>query len=87
MSSDNLAQLRQISDRMTAINSEVSQRVIATSAEPNLMAQAYDAIRGEGSGANGMAALRLALLADGVAEEEIDAIGALYVRCLLDPSL
>ncbi len=87
VASEHIAELRRISDRMRSINEGVSQRIVATSNAPDLMATAYAAINGDVSGSDGMAALRAALLADGVAEEHIDAIDALYVRCLLDPSL
>ena len=87
VSSENVAQLRRIDRRMRSVNEQVSQRIVATSNEPDLMARAYAAIRGEVSGSDGMAALRSALLADGVAEDHIDSIEALYVSCLLDPSI
>ena len=80
-------QLRRISDRMRSINEQTSQRIVASSAQPDLMARAYGAINGDVPGSEGMSALRAALRADGVAEDQIDAIDALYVRCLLDPSL
>ena len=85
--SDHIAELRRISDRMRSINERASERLVSTSAQPESMARAYAAINGELSGAEGMEALRSALLADGVPEEQIDVIDALYVRCLLDPSL
>lgn len=87
VSSENVAQLRRIDQRMRSVNEQVSQRIVATSNEPDLMARAYAAIRGEASGSDGMAALRSALLADGVAEAHIDSIEALYVSCLLDPTI
>lgn len=87
VSSENLAQLRRIDDRMRSVNEQVSQRLVATSNEPDLMARAYAAIRGDVSGSDGMAALRSALLADGVAEEHLASIEALYVSCLLDPTI
>jgi hypothetical protein len=86
-SSENLAQLRRISERMTSINEQVSQRLVGSSRAPDLMATAYAAIRGEISGAEGITALRSALMADGVSEAHLDSIEALYVRCLLDPTL
>ena len=84
---DPIAQLWQISDRMRSINDRASRRLAASSREPDLMATAYAAIKGEVSGAAGMSALRAALRADGVTEDRIEAIDALYLRCLLDPSL
>ncbi len=87
VASEHIAELRRISDRMRSINEGVSQRIVAASKAPDMMETAYAAIKGEASGSEGMAALRSALLADGVAEEHVDAIDALYVRCLLDPSL
>ena len=85
--SEHIAELRRVSDRMKAINQQVSARLVSTSAEPDLMAKAYAAISGQISGSDGMAALREALRADGVSDEHIDTIDALYVRCLLDPSI
>jgi hypothetical protein len=87
VASEQVAQLRQISGRIRSVNEQVSQRLVATSSAPDLMAKAYAAINGEVSGSEGMSALRAALKADGVADEHLDAIDALYVRCLLDPSL
>jgi hypothetical protein len=87
LSDDHLAQLRGISQRLVAINKQTSDRIVATSSNPGAMALAYAALEGELSGADGMTALRDALRADGVGEAQIDAIDALYVRCLLDPSL
>ncbi len=87
VASEQIAELRRISDRMRSINDGVSQRIVASSRPPEMMATAYAAIKGHVSGSEGMAALRSALLAEGIAEEQIDAIDALYVRCLLDPSL
>ncbi|MGA9597433.1 MAG: hypothetical protein WBV06_14835 [Acidimicrobiia bacterium] len=86
-SSENLAQLRRISERMRSINDQVSQRLVSSSCAPDLMETAYAAIRGEVPGSDGMTALRDALSADGVAEMHLDAIEALYVRCLLDPTI
>jgi hypothetical protein len=86
-SSDNIAQLRRISERMHSINESVSQRLVASSRAPDLMETAYAAIRGEVPGSEGMAALRAALIADGVAEDHLDTIDALYVSCLLDPTI
>ena len=87
VASEQVAQLRRISDRLRSINESASQRLVASSSAPDLMKKAYAAISGEVSGSEGMSALRAALRADGVAEEHLDAIDALYVRCLLDPSL
>jgi hypothetical protein len=87
VSSEHIEQLRRISIRMRSINDQVSQRLVATSKEPGLMETAYAAIRGEAPGSEGMAALRAALIADGIAGEDLDRIEALYVGCLLDPSL
>jgi hypothetical protein len=84
---EHIAQLQRISERMRSINQRTSQRLTSSSNAPDQMATAYSAINGEVSGADGMAALRAALRADGVPDEQIDAIDALYVRCLLDPSL
>jgi hypothetical protein len=86
-SSEHVEQLQRISMRLRSINDQVSQRLVATSKEPGLMETAYAAIRGEVSGSDGMSALRAALIADGIAEEHLDEIEALYVGCLLDPSL
>lgn len=85
--SEPIAELRRVTERIRSINEQVSQRLVASSSEPGLMAQAYAAINGEASGADGMNALRAALRADGIADDQIEAIDALYVRCLLDPSL
>ncbi len=87
VSSEHIAQLERISDRMRSINDQVSQRLVATSNEPGLMETAYAAIRGEAPGSAGLNALRAALIADGIAEEHVDAIEALYVGCLLDPTI
>lgn len=86
-SSEHIAQLRHISQRMRSVNVQMSQRIAATSNEPGLMETVYAAIRGEVSGSEGMAALRAAMIADGVSEEHLDTIEALYVSCLLDPTL
>lgn len=87
LGNEHLGQLRQIEQRLRAINQRASDRIVASSREPAAMATAYAALSGGASGADGMAALRTALRADGVTEDQIDAIDALYVRCLLDPSL
>lgn len=84
---EQIAQLRAASQRIRSVNDQVTQRIVASSREPELMERAYAAIRGESPGADGMRALREALRADGVPDDRIDAIDALYVRCLLDPSL
>ena len=87
LGNEHVSQLRGIAERLRDINQRASERIAATSREPDAIGTAYAALRGEASGADRMAALRTALLADEVAEEHIDAIDALYVRCLLDPSL
>lgn len=87
VSRENVAQLRNISVRMRTINEQMTQRIVASSRAPDLMETAYAAIRGEVSGAEGMSALRAALIADGVSEDHLDTIDALYVSCLLDPTL
>ncbi len=87
VSRDHIVQLERVSERMRSINDQVSRRLVSTSREPGLMETAYAAIRGEASGSAGMAALRAALLADGVGEEHLDTIEALYVGCLLDPTV
>jgi hypothetical protein len=87
VSREHVDKLRHISQQMRSINDQVSQRIAATSNEPGLMETAYAAIRGEVPGSEGMVALRAALIADGVAEDHLDTIEALYVSCLLDPTL
>lgn len=87
VSRENVAQLRSISERMHSINDQMSQRIVASSRAPDLMETAYAAIRGEVPGEEGMSALRAALEADGVSEDHLDTIDALYVSCLLDPTI
>lgn len=87
VSSESLGQLRRISERMRSINDQVARRLVATSAAPDRMETAYAAIRGDVPGSDGLVALREALMADGVAETQLDNIEALYVRCLLDPTI
>jgi hypothetical protein len=87
LGNEHLEQLRGVERQLRAVNQRTSARIVAASKEPEAMAMAYAALNGEVSGSDGMAALRSALRADGVPEEQIDAIDAMYVRCLLDPSL
>lgn len=84
---EELAQLQGIARRLRLVNEQVSERLVTTSNEPDLMSRAYAAIGGEVSGAEGLVALRAALLADGVAPGDLNAIESLYVSCLLDPTV
>jgi hypothetical protein len=86
-SDEQVAQLRRIDSRMRAINEETVRRLVTTASDPASMARAYAAIDGDASGEDGRLSLRAALEADGLSDEQIDGIDALYVRCLLDSSL
>lgn len=88
MSADDvLGSLRRVRDGLTAVARTTSQTVVVNSLEPELMELAFAGIDGRVSGDEGRQALRLALGAEGMDEGILDSIDALYVRCLLDPTL
>lgn len=81
--SESIETLRTVLDRLQAINAETTARLIRTSSAGDRLATAYQALSSGASAAEGRAALREALAADGVREEAIDQIDALYLHCLV----
>lgn len=79
--------LRSIDRRLRQVTAAGIGRVIEASTDPTSMRTAYAALNDPGGSTDGRAALRTALLADGLGEEQISEIDALYVRCLVDPTL
>ena len=82
-----LTSLRRVNDGLAAVVEATTETVMRNSAEPGLMEVAFAAIAGSASGDDGRQALRSALAAEGMDPGVIDSIDALYVRCLLDPTL
>ncbi|MFW2339921.1 MAG: hypothetical protein ACN4GK_07710 [Acidimicrobiia bacterium] len=84
---DVLTSLRRVNDGLAAVVQSTTQTVVQKSADPGSMEIAFAAIAGTASGDEGREALRMALIAEGMDQGVIDSIDALYVRCLLDPTL
>ena len=82
-----LTSLRRVNHGLTSVVRTTTRTVMDHSATPELMEIAYAAINGTVPGEKGRSALHLALSAEGMDSGVIDMIDALYVRCLLDPTL
>lgn len=82
-----LTSLRRVNDGLAAVVESTTQTVVQNSATPGLMEVAFAALGGMVSGDEGRQALRSALIAESMDQSVIDAIDALYMRCLLDPTL
>ena len=76
-----------VDGRIDDVAAATAAEIISSSADRPAMAVAYAALNGFVSGDLGRQAFRRALVADGMDEETIDHLDALYTRNLLDPSL
>lgn len=74
-------QLQHSLEVMSSVNRDTQARLVATSSNPALMERAFRALEPGEDALAGREALRLALRSDGVADDLIVAIDALYVRC------
>ena len=79
--------LTRVRDRLMGVVEATTDTVIVNSADPRSMQTAFAALDGRVSGGEGRRALREALTADGISVEVVDRLDALYIRCLLDPTL
>jgi hypothetical protein len=77
------ATLRRTNDRLKALVEQSMQRVLAGSTDRTSMEAAYSALRGEAGAAEGVAALRRALVADGLTPADVSNLEALYLNVLV----
>ena len=81
------ASLEDLNNRLDGIVSSTTNNVIGRSVDRPAMALAYASLSGKASGDIGRQAFHRALTAEGMTAEQINRLDALFVRCLLDPSL
>lgn len=82
-----VASLRSTAQRLQDLNRGQIAGVVERSASPDGMSRAYRALSGAVGAAEGRQALRDALQADGVSVDDLDAIDALYLQCLVSGSM
>lgn len=75
--------LRRTNERLRVLVEQTMQRVLDASADRTAMEEAYAALRGERTAAQGLDALRRALAADGLDDATISHLEGLYLNALM----
>ena len=80
---DLLITLRETNRRLGRLVDDSTQRIVASSADPLGMRTMYGALSGDLSASDGLEALRAALRADGLDDDQISGIESLYLTAIV----